>query len=408
MVEWCAETVENCLAHISLGALTKLQTKDYKSTGKYPIVDQGQTFIAGWTDDNSGLITGDLPVIVFGDHTRALKFVDFPFVRGADGTQVLKPRDGIDALFFYYACRSIDLPGRGYNRHFSILKQKTIPIPPPREQFEIAAVMRQVENALRGQTDLLSNVENLKRGAMRELFKRGLRNEAQKETEIGLVPESWDVVKFASVRQWLQYGTSVRCSVEKAAFPVLRIPNIEPGRVNANDLKHCSMTEKEAQNYRLEEGDLIFIRTNGVLDRLGSCAVYAGNPERALFASYLIRARLDLDKVIPRFAAFFFGSECGTGLVAGRATPAADGKYNLNTGTIDSLPLPLPPALDEQREIVAILDAIDRKVDLHKRKRVLLEGLFKVLLHKLMTGEIPVGDLDLSVFCQAPMTGAAA
>lgn len=82
--------------------------------------------------------------------------------------------------------------------------------------------------------------------------------------------------------------------------------------------------------------------------------------------------------------------------------------YNLNTGTIDSLPLPLPRTLDEQREIVAILDAIDRKIDLHKRKRAVLDDLFKALLHKLMTGEIRVAHLDLSALAAAANTEAAA
>ena len=98
----------------------------------------------------------------------------------------------------------------------------------------------------------------------------------------------------------------------------------------------------------------------------------------------------------------------GTGLVAGRATPAADGKYNLNTGTIDSLPLPLPRTLDEQRDIVRILDSIDQKIDLHKRKRAVLEDLFKAVLHKLMTGEVRVSDLDLSALPpNSLVTGAA-
>src|SRR5690606_37537745 len=227
---------------------------------------------------------------------------------------------------------------------------------------------------------------------MRALFTKGLRGEAQKETEIGPVPENWEVVNFGSVRERLQYGTSTRCTYDPEGMPVLRIPNIEPGRVNASDLKFGKLSDEEASRYRLADGDLIFIRTNGVLERLGSCAVYAGQPESALFASYLIRAQLNREKVDPYFAAFFYGSETGTGIVAGRATPAADGKYNLNTGTIDSLPLPLPPTLDEQREIVAILDAIDRKIELHRRKRAVLDELFKALLHKLMTGEIRVAD----------------
>jgi type I restriction enzyme S subunit len=250
----------------------------------------------------------------------------------------------------------------------------------------------------------------LKLAVMCGLFTCGLRGEPQKETEIGLVPDSWEVVKFGSVREWLQYGTSVHCTITPKQHPVLRIPNVGNGRVDTNKLKFCDMSQREANNFLLEEGDLLFIRTNGVLERLGSCAVYVGDPKRALFASYLIRARLK-QGIEPRYVAYFFGSELGTSLVAGRATPAADGKYNLNTGIIDSLPLPLPPTVEEQREIITILDALDRKIDLHRQKRAVLEELFKSLLHKLMTGEIRVDQLDLSalvpheaeeVFCSVP------
>jgi type I restriction enzyme S subunit len=80
----------------------------------------------------------------------------------------------------------------------------------------------------------------------------------------------------------------------------------------------------------------------------------------------------------------------------------------LTAGNLRPLPVPLPPTLDEQREIVAVLDAIDRKIDLHKRKRAVLDELFKSLLHKLMTGEIRVADLDLSAFEAAEPAGEAA
>ena len=264
------------------------------------------------------------------------------------------------------------------------------------EQQRIADVLWLVYEAIGLSEALAEEGQHLKRAAMQALFTRGLRGEARKETEIGLVPENWEVVSFESVREKLQYGTSVRCSYDVSERPVLRIPNIEPQHINSDDLKYCTLTGNDAAKFQLEENDLIFIRTNGVLDRLGSCAVYTGDPANALFASYLIRARMKLDRVNPHFAAFFFGSEMGTGIIAGRATPASDGKFNLNTATIDSLPLPLPPTLSEQREIVAILDAIDRKIDLHRRKRAVLDDLFKALLHRLMTGEIRVADLDLA------------
>jgi type I restriction enzyme, S subunit len=183
--------------------------------------------------------------------------------------------------------------------------------------------------------------------------------------EVGRIPENWDVVRFGDVREWLQYGTSIRCGYEPSDFPVLRIPNIEAGRVNLEDLKYGRLGPAEANRYRLNKGDLIFIRTNGVIDRLGSCAVYEGEPKDSLFASYLIRARLKLDLIDPHFAAYFFASEQGTNIIAGRATPAADGKYNLNTATIDNLPLPIPPTLDEQRAIATALKHVQKMIALN-------------------------------------------
>lgn len=203
--------------------------------------------------------------------------------------------------------------------------------------------------------------------------------------ELGPIPEGWVAVRFASVREWLQYGTSVRCRSEPTEFPVLRIPNIELGHVNTSDLKFAELNSSEASRYRLDEGDLIFIRTNGVVERLGSCAVYGNQPENALFASYLIRARLKLERVDPHFAAYFFASQRGNRIIAGRATPAADGKFNLNTGTIDSLPFPLPPTLDEQCEIVGALASVQDAIKLHDQSLTVSRSLKSAAMRALFT-----------------------
>lgn len=277
-------------------------------------------------------------------------------------------------------------------------------IPMPDDWTEAQAIGRVLDllsNKVDQAKEELNLSRNLKRITMRQLFTRGLRNESQKETDIGPIPASWDLVEFGSVREWLQYGTSTPCSYVPTDFPVLRIPNIEPGIVNAGDIKFAKLRGGEADKYRLAVGDLIFIRTNGVIERLGACAVYAGQPKHALFASYLIRARLNRDRIDPNFAAYFFASERGTSIIAGRSTPAADGKFNLNTGTIDGLPIPLPPTVDEQLEIVSLLDTINSKIELYKKKSEVLDQLFRALLHKFMIGDIRVADLDLSVLATA-------
>lgn len=272
-----------------------------------------------------------------------------------------------------------------------------LPLPEfePEEQAAVADSLEMIQRLIEVESRSMQTTTDLKHAAMRTLFRSGLRGEAQKETEIGPVPESWGVVHFGSVRERLQYGTSTKCAYEPSKYPVLRIPNVEPQRINPTDMKYCTLTDADAERFRLENGDLIFIRTNGVIDRLGCCAVYTGEPVNALFASYLIRASLKREQVIPEFASYFFSSELSTGIIVGRATPASDGKYNLNTAAIDSLPIPMPP-LDEQGKIVKVLDAIDQKIDLHRQKRTVLEELFNALLHKLMIGEIRVGDLDVS------------
>jgi len=356
---------------------------------------------------NKSLKAGDLLVCEGGDIGRAAVWDGRVAVMSFQNhLHRLRPiQNDVDSHFYVYFLQSAFtqlgiFEGAGNkttipNLSRSRLAALDVPHPPPSEQRAIARSLAKVREAITVHSKATLTALELKHAVMNELFTRGLRGGPQKDSEIGPIPESWSVPTFSEVREWLQYGTSIHCTLEPQRFPVLRIPNIKPGRVNVSELKYCELSEEDAGKYMLANGDLLFIRTNGVLERLGSCAVYGGEPSKALFASYLIRARLK-PTIDSRYVAYFYASQRGSSLVAGRATPAADGKYNLNTGTIDSLPLPLPPTLEEQRDIVTVLDAIEQKISLHQRKREVLQDLFKALLHKLITGAIAVEELDLS------------
>lgn len=390
-----------CLDELGIRKPGKLLARDYKPTGTVPIVDQGQKFISGWTSDEAVAIRENLPFVVFGDHTRAFKYVNFPFALGADGTQLLKPKPEFNPQFFYFACLHLQLPSRGYNRHFTILKERSLPTPPKPEQEKIAAVLWKVQRAIQVEEKLTATARELKQSAMRQLFTHGLRKESQKETEIGLIPKSWNVCPVEEKREFLQYGTSAKCGYTKKGNPVIRIPNVMDGRVNCSDLKWCELSEREIESLALVGGDILFIRTNGVRDRVGTCAVYEGQPERALYASYLIRARLKADELDPYFFQYFTATGPGLAQLGGRASPAADGKFNVNTKTIDSVLVPIPKP-DEQKEIAAILQTIDRKISVHERKRAALSDLFQTLLNQLMTAQIRVDKLDIDTSEVAP------
>ena len=114
----------------------KLKSSETLDIGQFPVVDQGQSYISGYTDDASLVIEIPHPVIVFGDHTTARKYIDFSFVPGADGTKILCPIL-VNPRFFYLQLLGYDLENRGYARHFKVLNENFFALPPLEEQHRI-------------------------------------------------------------------------------------------------------------------------------------------------------------------------------------------------------------------------------------------------------------------------------
>lgn len=399
MAEWRTETVQNCLVPLSLGAITKLQSKDYRPSGRYPIIDQGQGLIAGWTDDESGVISAGLPVIVFGDHTRAFKFIDFPFVRGADGTQVLKPKSDIDPRFFYYALRAIDLASRGYNRHFSVLKEKRVEIPPGAEQLQIAQALKLADEICVLQDREFIALDRCKHAAMHELFTRGLRGETQRDTEIGPVPESWKTDRLTAFLR-IKHGFAFDGSMfrQSGQYTLLTPGHFaeEGGFRDQGDKTKFFVGDFDDQ-YLLKPGDLLVAMTEQKRGLLGSSAFIPSEGQ------YLHNQRLGLitDLKEPDLNRHYLYHLLNYRPVREEISRTSTGSKVRHTSPdrIRDVIVPLPDP-QEQQEIAEILYAIDRKVDLHRRKRSVLDELFKALLHKLMTGEVRVADLDLSILAE--------
>ncbi|HNU62399.1 MAG TPA: N-6 DNA methylase, partial [Methanofastidiosum sp.] len=107
----------------------KLQTSEYLPEGKIPIVDQSQDFITGYTNDDAAIINPLTPYIIFGDHTCAVKYIDFLFAQGADGIKILSPHEEFIPKYFYYFLKNNPIESDGYKRHYSKLKELKIPLP---------------------------------------------------------------------------------------------------------------------------------------------------------------------------------------------------------------------------------------------------------------------------------------
>ena len=149
---------------------TKLKKDDYLEYGELPIIDQGQEFISGFTNNMQAKCDVNLPCILFGDHTKNFKFVTKPFVLGADGVKVLSETENINPKFAYYYLKTLDLPDVGYSRHFRFLKRTFFPIPPLEEQKRIAAILDKADRVRRKRQEAIRLTEELGRSIFIDMF----------------------------------------------------------------------------------------------------------------------------------------------------------------------------------------------------------------------------------------------
>jgi type I restriction enzyme S subunit len=137
----------------------RVKQSTYLPSGKLPVIDQGQDFIGGYTDDEGMAFEGELPVILFGDHTLSIKYVDRPFAVGAEGVKILKPSGGFDPKYLYYLLRSLQIPSRGYSRHFQFLRKFHFPRAPEGQQKQIVA---EIEKQFSRLDEAVANLKRVK------------------------------------------------------------------------------------------------------------------------------------------------------------------------------------------------------------------------------------------------------
>ncbi len=392
--EWEVVSFESCIIKKNFKA-KKIKQQDYKPYGKYPVIDQGQNMIAGYWDNKNEVFGENLPVIIFGDHTRIIKYIDFPFVPGADGTRILIPNISfISPKFFYYSLLNLKIPSRGYNRHFSLLREQKIPLPPLAEQQKIAAVLSAVQEAKEKTEAVIAATKALKKSMMKHLFTYGpvspeeVENIQLKETEIGPVPEDWEVVKLGEVVEKVKQK-------DPRKDPISEFKYVDVSAISNDLLKITSYSEflgKDAPHRArktIQTNDIIFATVRPYLKRIAmvpenlngqiaSTAFCVIHCQKQIANPYYIFYTVSLDNFIKGVSENQRGS----------SYPAVTDKDILNQY------IPLPP-LPIQQKIASILSAIDAKIEAEENKKQALEELFKTLLDNLMTAKIRVNHLEV-------------
>lgn len=204
----------------------KIKQKDYLVKGKLAVVDQGQELIGGYTNDVEKSYSGALPIVIFGDHTRCIKFVDFPFAQGADGVKVLRPKPFYLPKAFYYALQSVNIPNLGYRRHFPLFNKFSIPLPPFAEQQRIVgrieSLFAKLDEAKEKAQAVLDSFETRKAAILHKAFTGELT--AKWREEHGVSIDNWKTTRFDSVAA---IRSNLVDPAEYQSFPHIAPDNIE-------------------------------------------------------------------------------------------------------------------------------------------------------------------------------------
>ena len=193
----------------------QVKTEEYNSGTKYPIVSQEDKVISGYYDDESYVFHIDSPVVIFGDHTRVLKYIDFDFVVGADGVKIISPKQELDAKFLLYYLQWYKIPNLGYSRHYKLLKELNIPLPPKSTQLTIVSELDKINELIRLKKEQLKDYDNLAQSIFYEMFGDPVENE-----------KGWEVKKLGDVCVKITDGDHMPPPKSESGIPFLTISDI--------------------------------------------------------------------------------------------------------------------------------------------------------------------------------------
>lgn len=277
--------------------------------------------------------------------------------------KIIRPKIKIGSLFLHYLFETI---GKEIVKASSgttvlgirldTLKEIQIPLPPIAEQHRIVSKIEELFSELeKGKEQILLAQQQLntyRQAVLKWAFEGRLTNA---DVADGVLPEGWEWKCMGEIIEKPKYGTSKKCDYDTPGIAVLRIPNIGDGRIDETDLKFADFDDAEIEGYRLREGDILTIRSNGSVDLVGKCALISKQNEKYLYAGYLIRLRPIPTLVNPKYLINALGSKLLREQIESKAK-STSGVNNINTEELKGLELAVAP-LEEQHRIVQEIES---------------------------------------------------
>ena len=279
--------------------------------------------------------------------------------------------------------------GKRRRLYWSVFQAIELLLPPLPEQRKIAAILSSVDEAIDKTQAVVDQLGVVKKAMMQELLTKGLpgRHTRFKKTEIGMVPEEWEVVLLASVAH-VQTGLAKNKAVnEGIEIPYLRVANVQDGYVDLAELKSVMVNQSSIDRHRLRVGDVLFTE-GGDADKLGRGCVWRGQVDPCLHQNHVFAVRPIDARLAPDFLAAWAAAPPGKAYFMDCAKQTTN-LASINSTQLKAFPVPLPDR-DEQSEIIDTLAAVGRRQD---AERAILSGLQSTksaLMSVLLTGEVRV------------------
>lgn len=368
----------------------KIQQKKYLKDGAWTIIDQGKQEVGGYTNDEALLYSGILPVIIFGDHTRCIKYIDFPFAQGADGVKVLRPKSFYSPKLFYYALQSVEIPNLGYRRHFPIFDRFAIPLPPLSEQQRIVerieSLFSKLDEAKEKAQEVIDSFEIRKAAILHKAFSGELTAKWREENGVGI--ESWERKRISECCKLGSGGTPSR---KKPNYYTGDIPWIKTGEINWNTVNYSeeSITQEAIDNSstKVYAPGAVLVAMYGMGITRGKAAIL-GIEAATNQAVCVLQPK---GYLFNRYLYFFF--MCNYWDI--REQAVGGNQLNLSATIIGKLNIDIPN-LEEQYVITELLDSIIEKE--YQTKQIAesvidqIDAMKKAILARAFRGELGTND----------------
>lgn len=342
----------------------KIQTSEYEKQGKHIIVDQGQAEIAGYTNREEGLFK-EVPVIIFGDHTRVIKYIDEPFFLGADGVKVLRSKEkNANYKYLYYALKSAKIPNTGYNRHFKWLKDVELNYPDSVKQEKIVDILDRFSYVIEKRKAELCSLDELIKARFVELF-----------GDMTLARNDWEKLLLCDVCD-VRDGTHDSPKYFTEGYPLITSKNVSGGKIDFSD---CNLICEEDYNKinqrsKVDVGDILM----PMIGTVGKPVIVDSQKKFAIKNVALIKFR-ENSAVVNSFIKVLLESDYFDREVINKVRGGTQ-KF-ISLGDIRKLNICLPP-IKLQNQFAAFVNEIDKSKSAVKKALDETQLLFDSLMQE--------------------------